>query len=54
MATPAQFDEEQTAIVWDARSGAMIQSLTGHMKKVTTTALSPDGGRLVTEEQTGR
>ena len=40
--------KDQTAKVWDARSGAALLDLKGHLSPVTSVAFSPDGTRIVT------
>jgi WD40 repeat protein len=39
---------DQTAKVWDARSGAEVLSLKGQTESVRSAAFSPDGSRIVT------
>ena len=41
-------DEDTTVKVWDARSGALLYSLTGHEVRVWGLAFSPDNRFLVT------
>ena len=47
---------DQTARVWDARSGQELLSLRGHTDSVLSAAYSPDGARIVTAsaDQTAR
>ena len=39
---------DQTAKVWDARTGTPLLELKGHTSCVTSVAFSPDGTRIVT------
>ena len=39
---------DQTAKVWDARSGVEVRTLKGHTAGVTSASFSPDGARIVT------
>ena len=39
---------DQTARVWDARTGAELLTLKGHTGRVTSASFSPDGSRVVT------
>ena len=39
---------DQTAKVWDARTGAEVLNLKGHTGPVFSASFSPDGSRLVT------
>ena len=40
--------DDQTAKVWDARSGAEVLTLKGHTDGVSSASFSPDGSRIVT------
>ena len=40
--------EDDTAKVWDARSGSPLLDLEGHSSDITSVAFSPDGTRIVT------
>jgi len=39
---------DQTAKVWDTKSGAEVLTLKGHTGPVTSASFSPDGLRIVT------
>jgi WD40 repeat protein len=39
---------DHTARVWDAQTGAWLQTLTGHAGSVWSASFSPDGTRIVT------
>ena len=39
---------DQTAKVWDARTGTLLLDLKGHTDQVTSVRFSPDGTRIVT------
>ena len=39
---------DQTAKVWDARTGMALLELKGHTGRVNSVAFSPDGTRIVT------
>jgi serine/threonine protein kinase len=45
--------EDQTAKVWDARTGTPQRELKGHTNGVTSVAFSPDGTRIVTSSDEG-
>ena len=47
---------DQTAKVWDARTGTALLELKGHTGAVTSVSFSPDGTRIVTgsEDQTAK
>jgi len=36
------------ARIWDAASGAMLRTLSGHLKEVRAVSWSPDGSRVAT------
>ena len=40
--------EDNTARLWDAKTGAALATLSGHTAAVTSAAFSPDGSRIVT------
>jgi WD40 repeat protein len=40
--------DDQTAKVWDAKTGAEVLTLKGHTSSVTAASWSPDGSRLLT------
>jgi WD40 repeat protein len=44
----ADGDEDGTARVWDAQSGAVVLKLKGHIGPIHSATFSPDGSRLVT------
>ena len=44
----ATASSDNTAQVWDARSGAEILSLKGHTELVSSVSWSPDGSRIAT------
>jgi len=44
---------DQTAIVWDGRSGQQLQTLKGHTGWINSVALSADGKRALTASQDG-
>jgi WD40 repeat protein len=48
--------DDQTARVWDARSGALALTLKGHRSGGVSAAFSPDGSRIVTggDDQTAK
>jgi WD40 repeat protein len=45
--------DDQTAKVWDARTGTALLELKGHTGPVWSVALSPDGTRIVTGSEDG-
>ena len=47
---------DNTARLWDAKTGAALATLSGHTDAVTSAAFSPDGSRVVTasEDKTAR
>ncbi|HEY2158352.1 MAG TPA: serine/threonine-protein kinase [Isosphaeraceae bacterium] len=44
---------ERVAVVWDARSGSVRHTLTGHVAGVRQATFSPDGKRVITAGQDG-
>ena len=44
----ASASDDRTIRIWDAASGELIHSLTGHQDVVTASSFRPDGLRLVT------
>ena len=44
---------DQTAKVWDAKTGAEVLTLKGHTKGVLAASFSPDGSRVVTASMDG-
>src|SRR5262249_55713496 len=40
--------DDGTAVIWDARTGALVRTLTGHERGVNSAAFSPDGRYIVT------
>src|SRR5262249_2821627 len=49
----ASASHDQTARVWDARTGAPLLELKGHTHMVASVAFSPDGTRLATGSEDG-
>jgi WD40 repeat protein/tRNA A-37 threonylcarbamoyl transferase component Bud32 len=45
--------EDGTARIWDARTGALLTTITGHTDDVWMVRFSPDGARLVTASHDG-
>ena len=39
---------DKTARLWDARTGALLHTLSGHTDRMNSAAFSPDGSRVVT------
>ena len=44
---------DQTAKVWDAKSGAEVLTLKGHVDQVASVSFSPDGSRILTGSHDG-
>jgi WD40 repeat protein len=44
---------DNTARVWDAETGHLLATLTGHINRVNNAAFSPDGKRIVTAGEDG-
>ncbi len=40
--------QDKTARIWDAKTGALLVTLTGHNRAVASAQFSPDGRRVVT------
>ncbi|MGH2655199.1 MAG: protein kinase domain-containing protein [Actinomycetota bacterium] len=47
-------NEQVDAMLWDARTGALVHRLSGHDADIFSVAFSPDGSRLVTGANDGR
>ena len=45
--------DDKIARVWDAKTGAVLATLSGHTDRVISAAFSPDGSRIVTASQDG-
>ena len=45
--------DDNTARIWDAKSGAELVELKGHGFPVTSLAVTPDGARVVTASRNG-
>jgi WD40 repeat protein len=45
---------DNTAMVWDAKTGTELFTLKGHTNQVQSVAFSPDGQRLVTGDADGK
>jgi WD40 repeat protein len=46
--------QDKTARVWDARTGALLVTLAGHLMEVEDAEFSPDGREVVTASYDGK